>query len=75
MNRNIDRTDVHGDNPVNLTLAHIGQRYIIPKQKGKAGIVIFEIKTFPHPRRQLVYKTEDAAIPAGMLPVHQVSVK
>ncbi len=56
-------------------LAHIGQSDIVALQKRKPGVVVLEIQGFPHPRRHLVDKTENALIAAGPVVAHQAAFK
>ena len=73
--RHVDGADVHFDNPGNLVLAEIGQGDIISKEEGKPGIVVLKIQALPHPLGKLVNKAENALVPAGMLPVHEIGFK
>ena len=50
---------------------HIGQRHVIPLQKGKPGIVVLKIQCLTHPLRHLVDKAENTLIVAGTVIVHQ----
>ena len=63
------------DNPVNIMVAHIGQRHIISLKKRQAGIVIFKIESFPHTRRHLVNKAAHTLVSAGTVFVHQTVFK
>ena len=56
-------------------IVHVGQCDIIPLQKGKPGVVILKIQGFPHPRRHLVNKAEDALVTARAVVAHQTVFK
>ena len=71
MKRNIYGCQMIIDDPVNIMIAHIGQRHIITLQKGQSGIVILKIQSIPHTRRHLVDKAEHALIPAGTVLIHK----
>ena len=63
------------DDPVNVMVRHVGQRYIVALQKTQPGIIVMEIKSPPHPLRHLVDKTEYAVVAAGAVLIHQPALK
>ena len=75
MHRNIDRTDVHFDNALNIAFFQVCESGVVSEQKGHSGIVVFKVQAFPHSFRRLVYKTKNTFIFATHLTVHQVSFK
>ena len=73
MHRDVQRRDVHADDPVRVLVAEIGHGDVIAQQEGKARVVILKIKAFAHPLRKLVDKAKDASVGAALLGVHQIS--
>ena len=71
MKGNINRLQVIPCDPLNVVVAHIGQSDIIPLQKRKPGIIIFEVQRLPHAFWHLIDKTEHTFISAGAIFIHQ----
>ena len=59
----------------NFVFGKICKGNIITEKEGKTGIVILEIEGISHAARQLIYKTEDTLVLAGMLSIHKIAVK
>ena len=75
MYRDIDGRQLKRDDPVNIPVRHIGQRHIIPLQKGKPGIVILKVQSLSHPLGHLINKTENALVFAGAVLAHEPVLK
>ena len=71
MKGNINRLQVIPCDPLNVVVAHIGQGDIIPLQKRKPGIIVFEVQRLPHAFWHLIDKTEHTFISAGAIFIHQ----
>ena len=71
VHRHVDRGNVHFDDAVNVAVMQVGQRDIVAVQKGKAAVIVFEIKGGTEPFGQLVDKAENALVGTGVLFVHQ----
>ena len=75
MHRHVNGADAHVYDAPDLFLFQVRQGDVIAEQEGKAGIVVLEIKAFPHPLGKLVDEAEDAVVAAASLLVHQVGFK
>ena len=71
LERNIDWPQMVLYDTVDIVITHICKCYIITLQKRKAGIIVFKIQSFPHPRRHLIDKTENTVVSAGTIFIHQ----
>ena len=75
MNRNINGADVHFNYSLRLAVAEICKRDVISEKERQARVIVFEIKAFAKPFRQLIYKAENAFVLAAFLLIHQISFK
>ncbi|CAB4905744.1 unannotated protein [freshwater metagenome] len=62
MNTDIQRREAFGNHPLEIGFGEPRQRREIAIEKTQAVIIIFEIQTLTHPRRQLVDKTKSAVV-------------
>jgi len=68
---NIDRSQFKADDPLDIFFLQIRKGHIISLEKGQSGIIILKIQCFPHSRRHLVNKAENALVAAGSVLAHK----
>ena len=75
MNRHVDGRDVHLYDAVNVLARHIGHGHVVSVKEGQARVVVLEVKGVAHTGWKLVDEAENALVSAGVLLVHQRSLK
>ncbi len=75
MHRNIDGRQMKLYDSLQIMVAQIRQCHIISLQKRKPGIIVLKIQGFPHSRRHLIDKAENAPVAAGTVIAHQAVFK
>ena len=65
MNRNVERRQILGDDPLQVGFGKAGEGREISVQERQAVIVVFEVEASPHAFRQLVDETELTVVVAG----------
>src|SRR5688500_16625355 len=66
MNADVQRRQPLRLGPLELLLAHVGQRHVVTVQKAEAEVVVHQVQRLAHAFRHLVNEAENALVVAGM---------